>query len=248
MSLVFITFVFGYCVIEYVFTYGISDIWKVFYMSLFNFIQGKSWAAMWYMYLLIGLYIITPLLRPFVKNASKREMRFVIYCLAICAYIIPTINNIFSIEITTFYLGGFKYLLLYLSGYAIANGYFEEKNIYILGIIGFISYITLSSFHILIGDNDGIFIVLFSAAVYSFFANGHYKLKNNRIIELISVDSFGIYLIHTFWLNLFNKGFHIYPDILPLFFGEMAMLIVTVILSIISVEILKRLPVFKKFL
>lgn len=246
MICILITFVFGYCIIENIFLYGINNLWKVLYLSVFNLIQGKSWVAMWYIYLCIGLYIITPLLRFFVKDASKEEMKFVIYCLMIFSVVIPTINDIFNINITTFYLNGFKYLLLYLLGYAIANNIFDEKSLYFFGVMGLIGYILCLAFNILVGDQNEIFIILISTLIFCFFANNHYKVKNNKIIELISNDSFGIYLIHTFWSNILNKVMHIYPDILPILIGEIVIFIIILILSIISIEILKRHPFFKK--
>ena len=245
---ILVTFVFAYCIIESILLYGISNLWKVLYMSIFNLFQGKSWAAMWYIYLLIGLYIITPLLRHFVKDASKEEMKFMISGLMIFSVVIPTINSIFNIKITTFYLEEFKYLLLYLLGYAIANNYFDEKKIFIYGAVGLIGYLFCSALNILVGDQGGMFIILISASVFCFFANKHYKIKNNKMIEIISNDSFGIYIIHIFWLNILNKGMHIYPDILPVLIGEIVFFIMILIISLISIEILKKLPFFNKIL
>ena len=38
-----------------------------------NTLSGKSWAHMWYLYELAGLYLAAPLLRILIKNASRKE-------------------------------------------------------------------------------------------------------------------------------------------------------------------------------
>ncbi len=248
MVYVLLTFGFGYCVVENIYLYGVNDLYKVIYLSIVNLLQAKSWNVMWYIYLLIGLYIITPLLRNFVKKVSDEELMFTIYGLAIFSLVIPTINTIFKTNITTFYLEKFDFLLIYLLGYAISSKLFSEKKIYILGLVGIIGYLICSLFNIMVENPHGLFIILFSSAIFCFFANGHYKIKNNKIIEIISRDSFGIYLVHSFWLNIFYKGLHIYPNIFPILIGECVFFVIAMLLSVISIEILKRLPSLKEIL
>ena len=248
MFLILLTFGFFYCILENLFTYGIGNLWKILYLSLFNLIQGKSWTVMWYIYLLIGLYIITPILRCFIKNASNEEIKFVVISLMLLSIFIPTINRIFNIELTTFYLDIFEYITIYLLGYVIANNYFDKKYIYCFGIIGILGYILCSINNILLCDQNGIFIVLMSIFIFYYFSNNSNKFKNNKVIERISNDSFGIYLVHTFWLNVLNKGFKLYPSSMPILAGELTFFITVLLISIVSVEILKKLPLFKSIL
>ena len=41
--------------------------------SSIHFATGHSWAHMWYLYMLIGLYLITPVIKPFVVKASNKD-------------------------------------------------------------------------------------------------------------------------------------------------------------------------------
>lgn len=41
---------------------------------LLHVVAGHSWVHMWYIYMLIGLYMLTPVLRSFVKIADEKEM------------------------------------------------------------------------------------------------------------------------------------------------------------------------------
>ena len=53
---------------------------RTFYLSqiataFINTLQNKSWGHLWYLYMLVGLYLITPVLKIFVKNASHIEVK-----------------------------------------------------------------------------------------------------------------------------------------------------------------------------
>ena len=100
----------------------------------------------------------------------------------------------------------------------------------------------------LINNNNICFIAMWSIFIFYLFSNNTIKIKENKAINIIAKYSFGIYLVHTFWLNIINKGFKIYPDVLPVFIGEFAFWIITVGLSFISCVILYRLPLLRKIL
>lgn len=248
MVCVLLTFGLIYCIIENFVTYGTKDIWKNMYLSFYNLILGKSWDHMWYIYALIGLYLITPILRSFVKTVSEKEFKFVFYFLFVISIILPTINHIFNIKLTSFYLEGFNLIVYYLLGYILCHKKINEKSVYVLGLVGTVSYITLNCFGILKNSQSDVFIIFVAMAIFTFFAKGHFKLKSNKIIDRISSDSFGIYIIHAFWINVFYKGLKIYPNIFPIFLGEIIFLIGAFILSILSVEVLKKIPFVKKIL
>lgn len=246
MLFLLITFGLFYCFIENIYIYGIKDIFKAVYMSVFNCIQEKSWSHIWYIYMLIGLYFITPILRAFVKIKDDHTFHFTITGLFIFSIVIPTINNIFDLKITTFYLESLSYITIYLLGYAVVyRNTIKESYIYIGGIIGFAGYVLVTIFKQTHIQSD-LFIILVALAIVTLFSKERIKIKNNKIIDLISKDSLGIYIIHAFFLNLANKGLKLYPSILPIGIGEIAFFLVTLILSVISIEIMKRIPVVKK--
>ena len=90
------------------------------------------------------------------------------------------------------------------------------------------------------------FMVALVIGVYSLAKTA--KLKESKIIIFIAKYSFGVYLVHTFWLNILNKGLGIYPSSMPIIVGEVAIFAYALIASILSCLILYRLPVFKKIL
>ena len=66
-------FGFTFCFIENIFNHGFNNIPNLLYKSFINLITGNSWSHMWYLYMLIGIYIITPILRTFVKNTNYKK-------------------------------------------------------------------------------------------------------------------------------------------------------------------------------
>lgn len=244
MILILLTFGLFYCTIESIFNFGFSNMFLVIKTSIKNLFEEKSWAHLWYIYMLIGLYIITPILREFVKNDNKKNVNFILISLFILSVFIPTFNQIFNLQITTFKLNSLVYIFIYLLGYYIANtSIISKKMTYICGVIGFIGYL-LMSYYLKINSQNNLFVILESIFIFYTFSKSN--IKSNKFINLVADNSLGIYIIHAFWLNIINKAFNIYPDILPIFIGEFIFLIVTFILSLFSSMILKKIPFIKK--
>lgn len=246
--LVLATFGFAFAFIEAFISSNNKSIINIVLVALSNLVQGKAWTHMWYLYCLIGLYILTPLLRKFVKLANEREVKFTLICLFVLSSLIPTINHIFKLNISTFYLEGLNYLFIYLGGYYIScTNIFKEKNLYIGGIIGIVGFFLCCYFNVY-NSQINVFMILEAMAIVKLFASEKIKIKPNKFINLIAKYSFTIYLVHCFWINILYKGFHLYPNILPIFIGEISVYIYALGLSLISAMILNKLPFFKKIL
>jgi surface polysaccharide O-acyltransferase-like enzyme len=111
---------------------AIDNLWTWFYVQL---IQGPS-VHLWYVYMIIGLYLFIPIIKPWVQQASNQA---ILYFLGIWLVII-LVNQIqiiriyspFDIRYFSSYLG---YLVL---GYYLAERIVVTKNLKILSIIIFI--------------------------------------------------------------------------------------------------------------
>ena len=87
------------------------DIWHVLFQFPFGYQFG---AVLWFMYMLAGLYLLAPILSPWLKLAGKREISFYLglWAITMCY---PFIRDF--IGVTEGYTG----ILYYFGGYA---GYF----------------------------------------------------------------------------------------------------------------------------
>lgn len=55
-------------------------------------LERKSWSHLWYLYVLIGIYLILIPLKKFVDHASPEELYFLTGTLIVGNFVIPTIN------------------------------------------------------------------------------------------------------------------------------------------------------------
>lgn len=202
--------------------------------------------------MLIGLYLLTPILRIMTQHSNQKTIKFTLVVLFILTIVRNTINALTGMEIVSMIPVTEPYLFYYLMGYYIQR-YPIKKSICIYGLIMGI----LCNIILLLGvlrfqpqfetASDSVFVMLFSICAFA-LANGNIvleKLSKKRIISSIAKYSFGIYLIHPLFLNLLNKGLHLYPDMLPIGIGEFSFLAFALLGSWIATWFLTRVKVFQ---
>ncbi|PMD68146.1 acyltransferase [Companilactobacillus nuruki] len=172
--------------------------------------------TLWFMYPLIGIYILSPAIKTFVQNATTEMLIYVTGIWLITCSLLPSIavmlpkswNHILELSpIANFFLvGGFTgYFIL---GYLLTRLKVEKINNWILfliflisGLFGnFISEIVPKVFD----PNNGyyvtsIFIPIMSIAAFILLQKLGSSIKNTLIVktfEFLSPLVFGIYLIH----------------------------------------------------
>ena len=112
---VLLTFGIGFAFLEMVFTeknITISMVPRAF----LNTFQGQSWSHMWYIYMLIGLYLVTIPLRYITAKVSMRELEGILLVLITGVFLIPSINTVFGVSLETYMLVS-EYVVWYLLGY-----------------------------------------------------------------------------------------------------------------------------------
>lgn len=91
-----------------------SYLWE----GLLNLIQERTWSHLWYLYATVGLYLLTPLLRAWLNTISEKTLKQILLGSIILFSLIPTVNSVFNLEITTFGISTPNgALLCYLTGH-----------------------------------------------------------------------------------------------------------------------------------
>lgn len=176
----------------------------------------------WYLYMLISLYLVTPLLQKMLNNFKNKDYIYLILITLIIPVIIEMISKLFGINISNmFYICIFsKVVGIYILGYylSICNIKSIYKNISIISLIVFgilyfltfyIPYINTGKVSYLFDTYDSIFSIVMGASLFYLF---RYIFKNNsykcsKIINIISGCTFGIYLFHfPIIYNVLNIG------------------------------------------
>ncbi|MEY8437618.1 acyltransferase family protein [Atopobiaceae bacterium 24-176] len=62
-------------------------------------VYGKGWYHLWYLYALLGLYLLTPVLRAWVKEADVRWQALMLGVLFALAFVAPTLNSMFGMQL-----------------------------------------------------------------------------------------------------------------------------------------------------
>lgn len=189
-----------------------------------HFIKGHS--HLWFLYMIIGLYAITPFLRKIIHDST-----LAIYFVGLAffaSFLLPWLFFSFFPHILhiPFYIDSPKiaqnthltftagYTLYFVMGYLISSQGISNKIrkfLYALGIISFcfILYATFTQSLFRITLFKGFFNFLSipalfqSLAIFTFF---RYNLNfSNKFISVLSQSTFGAYLIHALFLECFDK-------------------------------------------
>jgi surface polysaccharide O-acyltransferase-like enzyme len=199
---------------------------------LYSAISGKAWYHLWFLYMIIGLYLLTPLAKIFVVNCKKNYFEYLLIVIFIIGTCIPFYNFVNSLKGIPGLPHKIHILIPKMSvymGYYLAGYYFSkyklpkkmEYGIYILGILSTAFTILGTSFISIKTNNLNQTLLLpitpnimiETIAIFIFFRNIFQNVNVSetvrKIIENISKCSFGIYLIHDFMINIVNRYFGI---------------------------------------
>lgn len=170
--------------------------------------QGNG--VLWFMYTLIGLYLIAPIISPFIEKTTRKELEFIIGLWGI-TLLWPYLMTVLSVNT------GIDSILHSFSGYAgyFILGFYLKKyprriNTFValfLIVMPFVLYIGFKKIGIELGFEDGFSylslpIVLMTLSVFmllmKYVRTDKLSLMVRNVISDFSNCSFGIYLLHIF--------------------------------------------------
>ena len=220
-------------------------------------IQNKSWGHLWYLYMLVGLYLVTPILKRFVNTAEKSEIIYFLAILLLFNMIFPFVEAYTGIKI------GFSIpfvgvnLFYYILGYAIDSRVVRIPNklSFFLIIFSIVIYFIEFFFNVKINiqavcfesfSNSLIFKSFIPIALFSLTLNFLDKMKVSDFEKLLSDLSFGVYIFHAVFINFIYKVLKLSPAIINVFIIWLAVFVVTSISSFILTYLFRCIPFVKK--
>lgn len=220
--------------------------------ALQNLIYGSSY-HLWYIYMLIGLYIISPIIRVYVKNASKSNLEYFLIAwlifVTIDGYALNDYIPSFQISIFANYTGYFV-LGYYLSKYPLNS----QKLGWLLFITG--SLLTIggtyyfsvkqNQFFEMFYNYNTLNVILQSIGIYTILFNSTIKNKVlSKLRDIISKNSFNIYLVHVLILSKIAPLTWDYVNPLA---GIITTTLVCLLISTIVSMVLKQIPIVNRYL
>ena len=199
-------------VVYVVYNIGKDENWIQTIVSIPFSAQGHG--VLWFMYTLIGLYLLAPVMSRWLEKASKREVEFylLLWLISLCY---PILKLFLKIQ------DGAENILYYFSGYAgyFLLGYYMRKYPQVLAfkrllpllIISLAAPVLCKVLHLNVNFYSlfwylSVFVVMMCAVWFQgIFSYGKRHLSSWMLgrLELISNLSFGIYLSHTLLCDIF---------------------------------------------
>ena len=197
--------------------------WTIFYMfmqliggntcftdisrSLLSFPFSPQFnSVFWFIYMLVGLYLLAPIISPWLKCTTQKELLFYLVIWAV-TLLFPLIRDCVGVNETTtgifYYFSGFGgYFLL---GYYLKNyvNMFPSWICILLFVFPLIIAFILKFYNINIDFFDlfwylSIFVPMMSTGWFLLVKKVNCPIKFQRVLTLVSNCCFGIYLVHIF--------------------------------------------------
>lgn len=230
-----------------------------------NFVTGHF--HMWFLFMIVGMYIIVPILRKITESEKITEYFLIVSFLF--TFLIPAILKIPALSYISKIYGKvtFHFTLGY-SSYFVLGYYLMKKDfsklwryvIYVLGILGFAVTVILTAVLSWQGkrvvtdytyEYFTINVLLEAVAVFVFAKYRMQKIeideKERRRVFRLSKYSFGVYLIHL----LVIEKLEVYGMQTLMFDPIIAVplkIVIVLVLSTIVSAILNHIPILKKYI
>lgn len=243
-------FGFGYAMLERVYSTHTINIDNFIY-AIGDIFTGNLWDHMWYVYEIIGIYIVLPIVKPFTDKSNKN----LIYAASVTFVfniLLPFIGDMFGTELA-FSIPLVRYMFYIFAGGLIAKLHIPNiKRNRIYSICFLIASICLVWIFYRNGISCAYNSLAICAMALSIFLLFSLIFENcagkNRIIKDLSSLTWGVYLIHPLVLNVVIKVLHIQPLDYPPYFSIPILCIGVFAVSLLLIFVMKKIPLVKKML
>ena len=221
---------------------------------LSQFIDCGTEYHLWYLYTLIGIYLIAPFLKILVEHCNVEQLIWLLFLMMFCTTIRPFINTITPIYIYLFDPLFNGYISCFLLGYILGNIKYDYKKIAIFSILGITCFFVSAIGHNILSSSEKINLTFnsgYSLCHYglaaSIFVVSKVLFEKKAILEKnitnISKLSFGIYLIHVMVMDFIVK--YLIIDASPII-SSLYIFSITFLISLILSAILSKIKYIKR--
>lgn len=225
--------------------------WKLTSLFIPIFVKRLPWYHLWFVYMILALYLLIPIIRIFLKNATQKQIQYFILLAVLASSIeywnvfMPTLN--FSLSEMGGYVG---YLVIgyYLNRFELTNR--SRKIIYLSALLSAIWIVALNWVNGVpphtYPSYTSPFVMVISIAVFLLFKN-NCQIRPNSHIARLSNLVFGVYLVHDLFIQFFS-------NIIPKEWGSSALVFVPIaaiavfICSAIVSFVISKIPVVGKYI
>lgn len=208
---------------------------------------GGPFYHLWYLYMLIGLYLVTPALNKALQGLNMEEIRRAAVVLLITGCVIDLTNFYYGNSIV-FLIWFIEYLGYFLMGYVMINSSAKSNQIGLLAVyllssllIAGLTYFSKGTYFY---NYTSPLVILASLAIYKLFTQA--TLGRNFLAK-VSKLTFGVYLVHAMVLNvveIIEKRAGLTTGVVLLDIFVKVILVLTV--SLVLATLISRMPKLNK--
>ncbi len=262
---VFIPFLFWALVyFVYTFRYNFRDGIELPWYDIKNlFLTGDVYFHLWFVSMILGLYVFTPILRVYLRSATLSEIHYFI----IVWFVLASISTYYPKFFLVKFVGWIGYVGMYLLGYYLIHypdypykKWIERISLVLFLLVAPATYYLSAQY----GVMDGSWYIylapqtiLYSAVFFQWFTKIDWTAFSKRnpftwkVFHQISFYSYGIYLIHAIILDCFKNGYfgtviyntQLFGVTLPSLVAVPIVVLLVVISSYLVIWLLKKIPI-----
>lgn len=221
---------------------------------------GDVEVHLWFLYILIGIYLVTPVLRVYVVAASRRDLVYFIVMWFVATSLLELLHRLTGFRTALVIPVVAGYVGYFVLGYFLADIKLDRRG-RLMSALGCVIAIAVTY----LGTNllsagaapiDTYFYSYFSPSTILASICGYLLLKDlgqnpgraSQVIRTVSASAFGIYLIHIMvveWLRKGDLGFRIYSWMAPSIYMIPLTALAVFVLSFSIVFGMRKIPVLK---
>lgn len=218
--------------------------------SFMAVVTDTGFGHLWYLYVLIGIYSIMPVLKIFCDKASDNELLFVLITLFAFDFFFPLISRLTNCMIA------FSSQLLYPTFYVLLGHWlfenrlrFDRKMLWLVTFTSILLIWILNALNLKLEvwvQYDSPLIVALASSIFSLFITRDWK-NTSRVWELDRL-CFGVYLIHPLFIQFTYRFLKVIPTDFS-FYPAMTVLFATsfAILSFTTTWIMRKIGILKRY-
>lgn len=261
---------------------AIIVLWGLFYHSICNMlIDGISWLAIkkavisvitaettfnyqfWYLYMLLGLYAVTPIMRQFLHHAERTDYIGFFLISFVVGFAIPFSCRLLNIDLQIVWVERWfpffsTYLLYYFLGYYCSIHPASKRTRLIL-----ITLVILGGIITVLGYNgnffgsseawityDSPFTLAYATLLFSLVIKCPFEENTLFVRKVVSLAScsLGVFILHPMVIVAMRKLIHIEVSSFCPAISIPILTIVVYVLCATAAWLIKKLPIFKYFI
>ena len=218
--------------------------------------EGNAIRHFWYLYTLLGIYLILPMIGVFYHQANRSTILYIILVLVTMDFILPTVGAVVGVNF------GFLIPVTYVITYLLLGRYLRDDSnrlgqsrticigatilMLLVEVVLSIEFPGLSAS--LINYKSPV-ILLHTIMIFGALQGIHCPEKSKILLHRMDRLCFGVYLIHPFPMHLLYKKFHLTPmSFENVVFGCMVLFILFTMVSFIISWLMSRIKKKKRIM